>query len=254
MLPTGIWEPGDFVDTITAWLSELGLSRYAETFQRNDIGLDVLESLTDQDLRDLGVQSMGHRKTLLRAIAELRESDAGVPASETRIHARSPALAAPPAAEVERRQLTVMFCDLVGSTALTQTIDPELLRELMRAYQQTCGSVIEKYDGHVAQYLGDGLMVYFGWPRAHEDDFDGELRLAISGAHGETEQSFRAAMEMAHQQNQTLGTACRNVTCPTLGGARQAQDLLAPIYGWFTEGFDTKDLKEAKELLEKLRG
>src|SRR5262249_33508909 len=81
--------------------------------------------------------------------------------------------------EAERRQLTVMFCDLVGSTALAHTLDPESLRELMRAYQQTCGRVVEKYEGHVAQYLGDGLMVYFGWPKAHEDDAERAVRSAL---------------------------------------------------------------------------
>src|SRR5262249_17245396 len=81
--------------------------------------------------------------------------------------------------EAERRQLTVMFCDLVGSTELSRRLDPELLRELMHAYQQTCGKVIERYQGHVAQYLGDGLMVYFGWPKAHEDDTERAVRSAL---------------------------------------------------------------------------
>ena len=156
------------MDTITAWLSALGLSQYAEVFQANDIGPDLLESLTDQDLRDLGVQSLGHRKKLLNAIA-----DAG--GSPPLLRSSGEAFLEPPRQEsaspgAERRQLTVMFCDLVGSTALSQKLDPEALRELMRVYQQACGAVIQKYDGHVAQYLGDGLMVYFGWPRAHEDD------------------------------------------------------------------------------------
>ena len=118
------------MDTITAWLSALGLSQYAEVFQANDIGPDLLESLTDQDLRDLGVQSLGHRKKLLNAIA-----DAG--GSPPLLRSSGEAFLEPPRQEsaspgAERRQLTVMFCDLVGSTALSQKLDPEALRELMR--------------------------------------------------------------------------------------------------------------------------
>ncbi len=168
------------MDTITAWLSELGLSQYAEDFQRNDIGLDLLESLTDQDLRDLGVQSLGHRKTLLKAIAESGKSEAGTPASGSRIHSPLPASAAVrPGVDGERRQLTVMFCDMVGSTELSQKLDPEALRELILAYQQVCGDVTEKYAGHVAQYLGDGLLIYFGHPVAHEDDPERAVRAAL---------------------------------------------------------------------------
>jgi class 3 adenylate cyclase/tetratricopeptide (TPR) repeat protein len=123
-------------------------------------------------LKELGVSSMGHRKKLLNAIAKL--NDGAVAAS-------SPTETAPhlPTDAAERRQLTVMFCDLVGSTALSQKLDPETLRELMRSYQQSCGAVIGKYDGHVAQYLGDGLMVYFGWPRAHEDDAERAICAAL---------------------------------------------------------------------------
>ena len=106
------------------------------------------------------------RQRVLEAIAALQSESSVASATNP---------ADPPSAKViqqeaERRQLTVMFCDLVDSTEFSQRLDPESLRELMRAYQQTCTKVIEKYDGHVAQYLGDGLMVYFGWPRAHEDD------------------------------------------------------------------------------------
>src|SRR5262249_8372317 len=86
-------------------------------------------------------------------------------------------------AEAERRQLTVMFCDLVDSTALAEHLDPEVLRDLMQVYQRTCGEIISRYEGHVAQYLGDGLMVYFGWPRAHEDDAARAIRVGLEVTH-----------------------------------------------------------------------
>jgi class 3 adenylate cyclase len=164
----------NFVDTIEAWLLELGLSQYSDVFQHNDIGPDLLESLTDQDLRDLGVQSLGHRKKLLKGIAELSRTGSAmaqtVPQSTSEESFR---------ADAERRQLTVMFCDLVGSTELATKLDPEQLRDLMQAYQSTCTDVITRYEGHVAQYLGDGLMVYFGWPQAHEDDPVRAIRAAL---------------------------------------------------------------------------
>ena len=155
---------------ISEWLESLGLEQYAQVFADNDIDLELLPSLSDQDLEKLGVSSMGHRKKLLKAVAQLGETT--TPAL--------PATAQPLTTDTaERRHLTVMFCDLVGSTELSQKLDPETLRELMRSYQQCCGAVIEKYDGHVAQYLGDGLMTYFGWPRAHEDGAERAIRAGL---------------------------------------------------------------------------
>ena len=127
---------------------------------------------------------MGHRKALFRAIGNLGDSpDITTPppsttsprqtplTSPSKVHTSKPlSPPPPPVTEAERRQLTVMFCDLVGSTELSTKFDPEVLREMMGAYQTAAGAVIDSYDGHVAQYLGDGLMVYFGWPHAHEDD------------------------------------------------------------------------------------
>ncbi len=154
-------------ETIAEWLTQIGLPQYAKLFAQNEIDLEVLPELREQDLEKLGVP-LGHRKKLLRACSVLQREVA------QRLTGRQPGSAAE--GQAERRQLTVMFCDLVGSTLLSQQLDPEQLRELMRAYQQACGAVVEKYDGHVAQYLGDGLMVYFGWPRAHEDDAERAIR------------------------------------------------------------------------------
>ncbi|UCH48672.1 MAG: AAA family ATPase [Betaproteobacteria bacterium] len=158
------------MQSISAWLESLGLEQYAQAFADNDIDFELISDLSDLDLEKIGVSSLGHRKKLLKAIAQLGETSAAPPAG-----------AAQPLAtdNAERRQLTVMFCDLVGSTLLSQKLDPETLRELMQVYQKNCSQVIEKYDGHVAQYLGDGLMVYFGWPRAHEDDAERAIRAAL---------------------------------------------------------------------------
>ena len=149
---------------IRQWLEQLGLGKYADAFEAEEVELNHLSDLTDAELKDLGVP-LGPRKTLLRAVRETRrgglDGDEAEP-DAAEVHARIP--------EAERRQLTVMFCDLVGSTALSKKLDPEDLRGLMQAYQKVCGDVVERYEGHVAQYLGDGLMTYFGWPRAHEDD------------------------------------------------------------------------------------
>ena len=169
------------MDNVRAWLSDLGLSQYADAFEHNDVAPDLLPTLTDQDLRELGVQSLGHRKMLLKAIAELDPA-------ELRALAPIPdALPAPPTAasvaaaatEGERRQLTVMFSDLVGSTALSERLDPEELRAVIRAYQESAARVIESFGGHIAQYLGDGLLVYFGHPVAHEDDAQRAVRAGL---------------------------------------------------------------------------
>ena len=123
-----------------------------------------LPELTDADLKELGIP-MGPRKRLLKAIATLGEDSPGEPADDT----DGPGQTTRPQ-EAERRQLTVMFCDLVGSTELSQKMDPEDYREIIRAYQATCKSAIERYEGYVARYMGDGVLVYFGYPKAHEDD------------------------------------------------------------------------------------
>ncbi|HUU74370.1 MAG TPA: adenylate/guanylate cyclase domain-containing protein, partial [Burkholderiales bacterium] len=149
------------------WLETNGLGKYAELFAENEIDFDLLPRLSKSDLDELGLP-VGAKRRLVDAIATL-----ATPSPQP-----VPGEAVEPG-HAERRHLTVMFCDLVGSTELSQKLDPETLRELMRSYQQCCGAVIEKYDGHVAQYLGDGLMTYFGWPRAHEDDAERAIRAAL---------------------------------------------------------------------------
>jgi len=154
------------------WLDELGLDRYAKTFVDNEIDLHALPHITEEDLKEIGV-ALGARRKLLAAIAELGGSDE--PAAAVEGSSKQPA-----SAEAERRQLTVMFVDLVGSTALSERLDPEDLREVIRAYQETCSEAVGRFEGHIAKYIGDGLLVYFGYPRAHEDD----ARRAVSAGIG----------------------------------------------------------------------
>src|SRR5262245_25625570 len=150
---------------IAEWLNALGLGQYALRFADNDIDTNVLRDLTDADLEKVGV-SLGHRKRILRAIAELDET---ATSSET-THADAP----------QRRQLTVMFCDLVGSTPLSTRLDPEELREIIGAFQRCCVGQIAKSDGVVARYMGDGMLVYFGYPQAHEDDAERAVRAGLA--------------------------------------------------------------------------
>jgi class 3 adenylate cyclase len=147
---------------IDGWLRRIGLAQYAELFRANDIDGELLGRLTSDDLKDIGVASFGHRKKLLEAIAELAGA---VPVSP------QPALIEPKAHDAaERRQVTVMFSDLVGSTALSARMDPEDLREVISAYQKSVAETVRRFGGFAAKYLGDGVLVYFGYPQAHEDD------------------------------------------------------------------------------------
>src|SRR5262244_3016751 len=159
---------------IADWLEKLGLSEHAQRFADNDIDLTILGDLTDQDLEKIGIASLGHRRKLLRAIANLKTIEKSAPAV---------AVAAPaaplPLDIAERRQVTVMFSDLVGSTALSARMDPEDLREVISAYQKAVSEVVRRFDGFVAKYLGDGVLVYFGYPRAHEDDAERAVRAGL---------------------------------------------------------------------------
>jgi class 3 adenylate cyclase len=143
------------------WLRRLGLGQYEAVFRDAEIGADVLAKLTDADLGQLGVP-LGNRKRLLKAIASL-----GAAETAARPISRSPT---PPSDTAERRQLTVMFCDLVGSTALSARLDPEDMREIVGAYRRCCADLIAKAGGFVAKYMGDGVLAYFGYPEAHEHD------------------------------------------------------------------------------------
>src|SRR6202051_1562035 len=151
---------------LSTWLRSLGLERYEASFRENEIDDPVLPSLTAEDLKDLGVGIVGHRRKILDAIAALRADTHATPAATP-----GPAAAdASPRDTAERRQVTVMFSDLVGSTAMSARMDPEDLREVISAYQKSVAETVQRFGGFVAKYMGDGVLVYFGYPQAHEDD------------------------------------------------------------------------------------
>jgi class 3 adenylate cyclase len=157
---------------IAQWLEKLGLSEYAQRFVGNRIDFSVLPDLTDQDLKDLGVV-LGDRRKILRAIAGLKATETLTPNTSTE------AVIARPQDAAERRQVTVMFSDLVGSTALSARMDPEDLREVISAYQKCVADVVQRFGGFVAKYMGDGVLVYFGYPQAHEDDAERAVRAGL---------------------------------------------------------------------------
>jgi class 3 adenylate cyclase len=162
---------------VAAWLCGLGLEQYAPGFRDNDVDGEVLPKLTADDLISIGVTSVGHRRKLLAAIAALGTGPppaAQLTASETFDATFYPAI------DAERRQLTVMFCDLVGSTALSTSHDPEDLRELIADYHRAVGETVGRFDGFVAKYMGDGVLIYFGYPQAHEDDAERAVRAGIA--------------------------------------------------------------------------
>jgi len=164
------------------WLRRLGLYQYESAFRDNDVDTETLLSLTAEDLRELGVTSLGHRKRLLSAIAALSqlrdgevEDGRGLPVPEVSF--------SPPSRKMERaerRHLTVMFADLVGSTALSVRLDPEDMREILAAYHQAVAAAVARFEGYIAKLMGDGVLVYFGWPQAHEDEAERAVRAGLA--------------------------------------------------------------------------
>jgi len=196
---------------IEAWLQGLGLERYVPAFRDNEIDWEVLPKLTSDDLREIGVAAIGHRRKLLDAIATLG-------ASATAATLTAPVSDASASAEAERRQLTVMFCDLVGSTALSVRFDPEDLREIIGAYHRCVTDTVGRFGGFVAKYMGDGVLIYFGYPEAHEDDPERAARagLAVIDAVGQ--------LTAPEPLNVRLGVASGLVVVGDLIGAGAAQE------------------------------
>lgn len=156
---------------IASWLARLGLDKYTEAFTANEVDIDALRHLSEEDLRELGLP-LGPRRRVLAAIAALDTMPRGSSASAL----------APSPVEAERRHLTVVFIDLVGSTEMSQRLDPEEMRDVLRAYQSAVSTEIAQYDGYVAKLMGDGVLAYFGWPRAHEDDAERAVRAGLAAA------------------------------------------------------------------------
>jgi len=162
---------------IAQWLQQHGLGKYTEVFADNDVGFDVLAHLTEEHLKELGV-SLGDRLRLLKALGALDTSDVG--SSQAPPADEQPTTSIASTGEAERRQLTVMFCDLVGSTALSSKLDPEDMRDVITSFQNACRAAIEPYAGFIARYMGDGILIYFGFPQAHEDDAERAVRAGLS--------------------------------------------------------------------------
>ena len=162
---------------VADWLRQLGLERYEASFRENDVGIAVLPSLTAEDLKEIGVASVGHRRQLLAAIATLRDNG----------NARGPTISPvddvphrSPQRAGERRQVSVMFCDMMNFTQLSSRLDPEDLSKLIRSYQSCVATVISQFNGFIARYVGDGVLIYFGWPQASETDAERAVRAALA--------------------------------------------------------------------------
>jgi class 3 adenylate cyclase len=163
---------------IVVWLRSLGLGKYEAAFRENEIDETLLPSLTHETLKEIGVTAVGHRLKLLDAIAALRNDRSGkAPSGDTGATSSTPS--AHPEDRAERRQVTIMFSDLVGSTALSARMDPEDLREVISAYQRCVAETVQRFGGFVAKYMGDGVLIYFGYPQAHEDDAERAVRAGL---------------------------------------------------------------------------
>src|SRR5215469_12108388 len=164
---------------VAAWLRGLGLDQYAQLFSDNDIDGEILCGMTAEDLKELGISSFGHRRRLLNAITALGGELPSRYVAQSATSA-TPAPTSPPTIDAERRQLTVMFCDLVGSTPLSARLDPEDLRGIIGAYHRCVTEIVEGFGGFVARYMGDGVLVYSGYPQAHEDDAERATRCGLA--------------------------------------------------------------------------
>jgi len=201
------------MDSIVDWFTRLGLPQYAQLLFDNDVDLEILATLSEADLHELGISSFGHRRKILSAIDARRPSAAAVARPST-----TPAQSS--GGGGERRQLSVMFCDLVGSTALSARLDPEEMREIIATYHATCAPIIAEYDGVIAKFMGDGILAYFGYPRAHEDDAERAVHaaLAVSAAVG------RLQTAVPEPLNVRIGIATGLVVVGHLIGEGAAQE------------------------------
>jgi len=200
---------------IRNWLEAIGLGQYADAFEANEIGMDLLRQVDDQMLKDIGVSIGGHRLRIRNAIAKL----APAPAAEANLSPTTPKHETT-AASAERRQLTVMFCDLVGSTALSARLDPEDLRGIISAYHCCCTELVERNSGFVAKYMGDGVLAYFGYPQAHEHDAERAVRAGL----GLVEAVPKLATDAGSSLQVRVGIATALVVVGDLIGAGAAQE------------------------------
>jgi class 3 adenylate cyclase/predicted ATPase len=200
---------------VRSWLEAIGLAQYADAFDANEIDMDLLGQVDDQILKDIGVSAAGHRLRIRNAIAKLGSvvsSDAKATAAPDVLEIRT--------VSAERRQLTVLFCDLVGSTALSGKLDPEDLREIIGSYRRCSTDLLERNGGFVAQYMGDGVLAYFGYPRAHEHDAERAVRAGLALAEAVPKVKIAAAASLAVR----VGIATGLVVVGDLIGSGEAQE------------------------------
>jgi class 3 adenylate cyclase len=190
---------------------------YTQRFAENRIDLSVLPDLTDQDLKELGIV-LGDRRKILRAIGELSNARAPAQAPSISTPPATPSVSAAAETSTERRQVTVMFSDLVGSTALSARMDPEDLREVISAYQKCVAETVGRFGGFVAKYMGDGVLVYFGYPQAHEDDAERAVRAGLELIQAVGELKFGASLQTR------VGIATGLVVVGDLIGSGEAQE------------------------------
>jgi class 3 adenylate cyclase len=202
------------VQEIADWLDKLGMAEYAQRFAENRVDFSVLPDLTDQDLEKMGVV-LGDRRKILRAIAVL--GNGGNAAQKSSAPAETTSAVRQRDA-AERRQVTVMFSDLVGSTALSARMDPEDLREIISAYQKCVAETVKRFGGFVAKYMGDGVLVYFGYPEAHEDDAERSVRAALALAEAVARLKSQAPLQTR------VGIATGLVVVGDLVGTGEAQE------------------------------
>jgi class 3 adenylate cyclase/predicted ATPase len=203
---------------IADWLRGLGLEQYAQLFRDNDIDGEILGGMNAEDLKELGISSFGHRRRLLNAITALGGAPATRDVAQSAMSVTSAPVSPPAIDAAERRQLTVMFCDLVGSTPLSTRFDPEDLREIVGAYHRCVADTVGRFGGFVAKYMGDGVLIYFGYPEAHEDDAERAARAGLA--------VIDAVGRLATQEplNVRLGIATGLVVVGDLIGAGAAQE------------------------------
>src|SRR5215211_4364792 len=197
------------------WLDSVGLGQYADAFAEHDIDFHVLPDLNEQDLEKLGV-SLGHRKKLYKALAEHRLKSPPAPKQDDELK--------PPVdaeSRAEKRHLTVLFCDLVGSTALSARLDPEDMGIILREFQRCCGDAIRRYDGNIARFMGDGVLAYFGFPIAHEDDAERAVNVALEMV----ESVSTLATPMAQRLEVRIGIASGLVVVGDLIGEGPSRDF-----------------------------
>jgi class 3 adenylate cyclase len=202
---------------VMVWLRSLGLGQYEAAFRENEVDETVLPGLTAEDLKELGVAALGHRRKLLDAIAALR-ADTGGKAPSADAASTSAAPSVSPEDHAERRQVTVMFSDLVGSTALSARMDPEDLREVILAYQKCVAETVRRFGGFVAKYMGDGVLVYFGYPEAHEDDAERAVQAGLALVEAVAGLKTRASLQTR------VGIATGLVVVGDLIGSGEAQE------------------------------